>query len=69
MKSNDKQTLEVKMIDTGKTVLHVHKANIQRPQLTFEPINNSKEPFIPKITKKYNAMVSLEESEYYIRCY
>jgi hypothetical protein len=34
-------------------------ANILRPQLKFEPIDNSDRPFIPRLTEKPNSLVPL----------
>mmetsp|Transcript_13437 Transcript_13437/g.16923 ORF Transcript_13437/g.16923 Transcript_13437/m.16923 type:complete len:801 (-) Transcript_13437:80-2482(-) len=57
-----KPTLNVETVNTGKSVYHLHRtSNIQRPQLQFEPIDNSTSIFVPKLTQKYNAKVSLEE--------
>lgn len=58
---NPKQ-IQMKKVDTGKNLYHMYQANIQRPQLSFEPIDNSlNTPFIPKITYKPNAKIPLEK--------
>ena len=55
-------TLQVHTVTTGNRTFQVQSANnLQRPQLHFEPIDNSKAVFIPKITYKYNAKDSLAE--------
>eukprot|EP00339_Tiarina_fusa_P009156 CAMPEP_0117082040 /NCGR_PEP_ID=MMETSP0472-20121206/57798_1 /TAXON_ID=693140 ORGANISM="Tiarina fusus, Strain LIS" /NCGR_SAMPLE_ID=MMETSP0472 /ASSEMBLY_ACC=CAM_ASM_000603 /LENGTH=785 /DNA_ID=CAMNT_0004810167 /DNA_START=90 /DNA_END=2445 /DNA_ORIENTATION=- len=55
-------TLQIDTINTGNKIYHVHRAsNVQRPQLNFEPIDNSTSIFIPKLSTKYNAKISLEE--------
>jgi len=45
-----------------KTVV-MAAANIIRPQLKFEPIDNSDRPFVPKLTEKPNAVVALGMTE------
>lgn len=53
------QVIESKKID----VKLVHAQNITRPQLSFvEKVDNSAAPFVPKITKKPNAIVLLPDS-------
>ena len=55
-------TLNVHTVDTGKRVYHVQSAsNVHRPQMEFEPVDNSKSVFVPKITSKPNALVPLAE--------
>lgn len=57
--------MEIDQINTGKNLYHVPRViNVQRPQLNFEQIDNSKAIFVPKLKQKYNAKISLEEGLY-----
>ena len=63
-RSTNESELKIQTVDTGRNVYQVHRMkNIQRPQLQFEAIDNSKEVFIPKISSKSNAKIPLEESK------